>query len=123
MTMMTDQEAYALTHHDGHFRLVMPYAFIGLEHPVHRHVYLPLNRNYRPLGCPRQFGAGLDDIYDYLSQAWVFRRDPTTFTGIWWNSGECFLHLYDDSAESRKDYLNRYAKLLTKVASYRPTAL
>lgn len=63
----------------------MPYRFIKLPLAGAKHVYLPLNRNYKPLGV----GAPSDldnkrkvDYLDYRNQAVIFLRDPHSFKGV-----------------------------------------
>jgi hypothetical protein len=95
------------------FRQWMPYLFQRIEHPGHKHVYLPLNRDYVPFGH-----EGRADYEAYgRSHGVVFRRDPATFTGIWWNVDQPGgrLWLYDDSAASRQDYFARFERLMLKA--------
>lgn len=62
------------------FRIWMPYSFVKLDAPPKKHVYLPLNRNYKPLGY-----AGREhlDYEAYRAQAVQFKTDPKKFAGIW----------------------------------------
>ena len=48
---MKKTEARKLAHGDRWFRYWMPYCFAKLDGHGRRHVYLPLNRNYKPGNC------------------------------------------------------------------------
>lgn len=94
------------------FRQWMPYLFQRVTHPDHKHVYLPLNRSYVPFGH-----EGRADYEAYAgTHGVVFKRDPSTFEGVWWNVDQPGgrLWLYDDSAASRQDYFARLERLLLK---------
>lgn len=105
---MTTQDQYGrLTSTEQWFRYFMPYNFVKLDATSHKHVYLPLNRNYKPLG------RILDTWVDYESfvdNAVVFAADPYTFKGVWISGG---LYLYDDLPATRRDYFTRLDKLLS----------
>jgi hypothetical protein len=47
---MNKKAAARLTGMTRFFRYWMPYTFTKLEVNKRKHVYLPLNRNYKPLG-------------------------------------------------------------------------
>ena len=51
---MNVQQAHNLSDYDHWFRYWMPYKFIQVPRTEvgnkYKHVYLPLNRNYKPLG-------------------------------------------------------------------------
>jgi hypothetical protein len=114
---MTNREALSLTAQGEPFRTHMPYTFQKLDGPRFKHIYLPLNRNYDPLGTdPNWDWRNHRDWSAFFKQAWVFRRDPRTIENIWIREGG--LHLYNDDPFSRKDYLNRYVKLLRYVMHY-----
>lgn len=95
------------------FRFWMPYCFQRVDHPTRKHVFIPLNRDYVPLGI-------LDrPTVDYPAQVdrygVAFTRDPATFEGIWWNTdGSSRLWLYDDTAASRFDYFARLEALMLR---------
>lgn len=92
----------------GWGRINLPYTLRKLA--VGKHVYLPVNRNYAPLGFPYQDGQG-DDL-DYVGQAMSFASDPALFTGVWW-SESAPLSLYADGNETRLTYWARLEKLLS----------
>lgn len=118
MTISADQARKLLVcrEWDTHpfFRFWMPYCFERAEHPRYKHVFLPLNRDYQPLGHYERAGDyhGPESVERY---GVVFRRDPATFKGIWWtlhgHGGEK-LWLYDDTIESKVGYFDRLGLLL-----------
>jgi hypothetical protein len=59
----------------------LPYHFQKLEHPVHKWLYLPFNRAYKPLGI----SSSVDWVKyeDYAHVAMVFHRDPALLTDVW----------------------------------------
>jgi hypothetical protein len=85
----------------------MPYCFQKLERPGH--VWLPLNRNYKPLGF---FSAQHVDYDAHAHMAAKFAKDPSGFDGIWerHRQKDC-LWLYSDTAASRLDYFERFERL------------
>ena len=120
MNIMTDKQASKLTYREHWFRYHMPYTFehltvrkyvlpggkVAMLPLKNKHVYLPLNRDYKPLGF---YGRRIwVDYNDYYKQAIVFSRDPKTFDGVWWNIQENGLFMYDDWQDSRKDYFQRF---------------
>ena len=93
------------------FRFNMIYCLKRLDTPSSQFVYLPLNRQYNPLGVRSNEDV---DYNDYLEQAMVFETDPSTFKGIWYKE-TAPLFLYNDNPLSRgPDYFVRLGKLLTK---------
>ena len=95
----------------GHwFRFWLPYKFEKLESPKRKHVYLPLNRNYKPLGITSRDHV---DYAAYMHQAVVFASDPTKFTGVWHDPKG--LWLYDDTSNSRVDYFERLSRLTDRT--------
>ncbi len=95
------------------FKFSMPYCFQKLEVPKLRHVWLPLNRNYKPLGHQ---GHERVRYEDYLAQAVRFRTDPQGFSKIWWDTTADSerLWLYDDGAKSRDSYFERLGRLMAR---------
>ncbi len=76
------------------FRIWMPYQFVRLKSPPNRYIYLPVNRNYKPLGHASDKWANYED---FRQQAVRFKKDPRKFEGIWDSSdpnGDWF-YLYD----------------------------
>jgi hypothetical protein len=97
---------------DDWLRDWMPYCFHRLPGiGRHEHVYLPLNRHYKPLG---QVGRKRVRYEDYASQAVIFYRDPMTFEGVWTATKDDKLWLYDDAAASRVDYFKRLGRLMSQ---------
>jgi hypothetical protein len=87
----------------------MPYQFVKVESRRHRHLYLPLNRNYKPLG---QISAEHVRHEDYTAQAVIFQSDPHRIRNVWTDPEQ--LYLYNDAPSSRSDYFARYEKLLSR---------
>jgi len=100
------------------FRVAMPYCFHKMDAPGAKHVYLPLNRNYKPLGFAGPRGSSSHqswvDYKDYLHQAVVFSRDPSTFADIWTKTTP-FLYLYSDSSATQATYFQRLEKLMSRT--------
>ena len=109
---MKDADARRLTNTPHWFRFWLPYQFVKLELETRKHVYLPLNRNYKPLGY---LGKDFLKYEDYASQAVVFGSDPSGFKGVWHDPAG--LYLYDDNPRSRRDYFERLDKLLSRTMS------
>lgn len=92
------------------FRLFMPYVFQRLPHPKRKQVFMPLNRDYKPLGLPR---SGHVDYAEMApTHAVVFGRDPASFKDVWSNVRGDSLWLYDDHPRSRLDYFQRLERLM-----------
>ena len=94
---------------DQWFRYWMPYQFVKLEHTKYQHVYLPVNRNYKPLGIVAKDNV---DYEKYMPQAAVFDENPVSFQNVWWE--ESGLYLYSDAPESRINYFDRLGRLLVR---------
>jgi hypothetical protein len=99
------------------FRIALPYCFQKMTKPGH--VWLPLNRNYKPLNWT---GRKRIDYEAHLDTALAFARDPATFPDIWWNaSGDtCWLYDGDGFANDgeRAEYFIRLQRLLAHKHSY-----
>lgn len=96
------------------FRVWMPYQFLKLDLVGAKHIYLPLNRNYKPLGFGKPLGNSDHVNYlDYRRQAISFLRDPHSFKGVWYDvSG---LYLYGDEEASQSTYFERLGLLMDRV--------
>lgn len=93
------------TEHGMWFRLHMPYHFV----PLGDNLFLPVNREYKPLGLSRtQLSWAV--YQEYSHQAMLFKQDIAELEGIWWKQP---LWLYNDAADSFKDYEVRLGKLLS----------
>ena len=106
---------------DKYRRLYFPYCFKAIDEPAR--IYLPLNRHYKPLGL----NGGWVDYRDFRENFIRFVRNPHEIN-VWFNSfgrGDSRgLYLYFDDPESRKDYGERYARLLQHVdADWRESEL
>ena len=109
--MLPDKTLAAWTDPDSWFRYNMIYHLQKLDVPGH--VYLPLNRDYRPLGIASD-GKNWTDV-DYMAhaeKAMKFSRDPSTFTDVW---GHSPLYMYYDGAHFRADYFARLEKLFGRA--------
>jgi hypothetical protein len=92
----------------------MPYTFSKMEVTMAKHVYLPLNRNYKPLGLTTREWVQHEP---YLHQAVVFSSDPHDIQGVWWTKvmpSKPLLTLYNDDPESRFDYFSRLERLMSR---------
>ena len=107
---MTRTQASNLTGMDQWFRFWMPYHFEHLEDSKRRYVYLPVNRNYKPLGVTSKEHVDYDAL---RSQAVVFATDPEQFEGVWGPGCEP-LFMYKDGPDSRLDYFARLERLLSR---------
>lgn len=80
----------------------------------HGHVWLPLNRHYKPLGGARDVFV---DYNDFLHQALVFSRDPNTFKDVREPDQRAddkrWLYLYLDGTDLERDYFPRLHRLLS----------
>jgi hypothetical protein len=115
---MTRDQAASLTCGNGRmpgqtfFRLFMPYLYQRVTVPGRKHAFLPLNRNYLPLGMRRNGWVDYKAVAG--THAVFFSRDPSTLADVWWNqSGDSFW-LYDDSAASRIGYFERLQRLMLR---------
>lgn len=96
------------------FRTFMPYLLQRVEVPGRKHAFLPLNRNYVPLGMPGS-GVKYSDPEIIATYAVYFSRDPAKIDGVWWsNDGNGRHWLYDDSTVSRVDYFARLERLMSR---------
>ena len=106
---MQSDNAKRLTRMDQWFRYWLPYSFVKLETANRKHVYLPVNRNYKPLGVTSGERVDYDD---FTWQAVIFSADPHTFDNVWFRRDT--LHLYEDVISSRLDYFQRLERLLSR---------
>lgn len=109
--MATAKAFSELAQSDRWFRYWMPYTFHKLDHPRLKHVYLPLNRNYKPLGITSREGVRYED---FIGQAIAFAQDPSGFKDVWDDTTPKGLFLYADSPNTRTDYFERLGRLLSK---------
>jgi len=96
----------SLTGYGNFYRYHLPYLYMQIPHTGLKHVYIPLNRLYKPLGITDR-----DVMVDYAKfegDLIGFPKDPRTYKGVWWGDG---LFLYDDTIMSRVDYFERLDKL------------
>lgn len=116
---MTRDQAAGLTCGHGmastptFFKLWMPYLYQRVEVAGRRHAFLPLNRDYVPLGVRRAEGFVKYEEVAH-THAVYFSRDPALLENVWWNVRGENLWLYDDSAASRFTYFARLEKLMLR---------
>jgi hypothetical protein len=85
-----------------------PYCFRYL---LRHDAWLPLGREYQPLG-EMQWGVTVGVHYDdFAHAAWRFVVDPHTL-GIWRKAYPSTLYLYNDDPASRRDYFARVGRLI-----------
>jgi hypothetical protein len=90
------------------FRTCLPYHYVPLKAaPGAKHIYLPVNRSYKPLGIRSREWV---DYEDFRAQAVVFATDPHKFDGIW--SDRKSLYLYNDNNAILSDYFDRLERLM-----------
>jgi hypothetical protein len=95
------------------FRTWMPYCFQPMKVPgARKHVYIPLNRFYKPLGISRRAGH---IVYEEHSEHFVrFTSDPAKLRGVW-NEGSNGFYLYNDKPSSTNNYGERLHELMRHV--------
>lgn len=93
------------------FRTFMPYCLKKVEYPGRKHVYLPVNRHYKPLGLTQV--VGWVDYQEHLHAAMIFSSDPHAFRDVW-HDAKSPLFLYNDGPKSRIDYFDRLGRLLAR---------
>ena len=108
--MLNRADAKRLTQGAHWFRFWMPYQFVKLPSRRYKHLYLPVNRNYKPLGY---LGDEHIDYEMHSSEAVMFRRDPHYIQGVWTDPEH--LYLYDSNPNSRADYFARLERLMRRL--------
>lgn len=88
----------------------LPYCFQRLD--VGRHVWLPLNRKYKPLGT--NWDAQWVDYYDYLPASMVFLSDPLQFEGVWEYDPRTQIKWLKNDATPANVYFGRLQRLMAK---------
>src|SRR4051812_15007684 len=92
----------------------LPYCFAPMEHPERgKYIYLPLNRDYKPLGQDREKHYDYEDFSDNFVR---FRQDPRMIPGAPWTAIHLdgWMWLYDDGPESRIDYGKRLQSVISR---------
>jgi hypothetical protein len=110
--MMHVERAAKLTRERHFFRFWMPYLFQKIEVDGVKWVFLPLNRNYKPLGVLDREHVDYQTLAS--SHGVKFSRNPALLTGVWTNVSEdgSQLWLYSDTPTSRADYFDRFEKIM-----------
>lgn len=106
---MKFQKTDRISDRKSFWRYHLPYVLEKVEWKGLKHVYLPVNRDYKPIGyMPTLTGAKSWVNYsDYSHQFIQFGTDPNTFKDVWWTP----LALYDDGDASRVTYFERLGRL------------
>lgn len=100
----------------------LPYCFIKLDVPRHN-VWLPLGRNYKPIGQRSNERVKYDD---YVEQAIEFKRDPGLLKGDIWHKPEQqsrMLWLCNDAPMPPQEYFRRLAIVLTRSSPVSAAAI
>jgi hypothetical protein len=92
------------TRRDGrpapHFYLDLPYCLRQLDQSHGEHVYLPVNRHYKPLGQEQHAHGAYED---HAGQAWHFRRDPHEIEGAWSKTDRSYFYVGEDVGRYRTE--------------------
>ena len=91
------------------FRKTFPYCLTKLDDNRFANVWLPLNRNYKPLGI---LGSAFVDYKLHIGAALIFYSDPHNFAGVWEKTHSTFLYLYNDGTDLSAMYFPRLQNLL-----------
>lgn len=110
--MLNTEAGARLTRSPHWFRFWMAYQLVKLSSRQHPHLYLPLNRDYKPLGY---LSRECVEYEAYTHQAMAFASDPHTFKCVWTDEEQ--LYLYNDEPQSRSDYFVRIERLLSRSAN------
>ena len=95
-----------LTDKDQWLRYCSPYHFTPLKSTGGRHIYLPVNRIYKPLAITTRELVNYEDFFDLSIE---FSSDPHGFDDVWYDAAA--LYLYNDSPASTLDYYVRLRRL------------
>lgn len=93
----------------GWFYYNMPYEFRKLRHPKYGEAYLPLNRDYMPLGMVN--GKPVDYL-DFWDWAVKFKENPANFLDVWVPAPG--LYLFGDDPQTLVSYFSRFSRLMMK---------
>jgi hypothetical protein len=97
------------TWHDTPFHVHFPYCF----RPVGDGLYLPVGREYGPVGHPQDHSHS--DYAAYAPEAWSFSCDPYALEGVWL-AMPLGKYLYDGhflhTVKEFEDYLRRLGRLI-----------
>jgi hypothetical protein len=93
----------------------LPYKMMNLEHSRTKNLYLPVNRNYKPLGI---ISGDFVKYDDYIDQAIIFSR-PLRENELFWNRRSdgsiSEYYLYNDgNCHDFMSYLNRLNLLMKR---------
>lgn len=116
--MLSEKARDGLTEQGHWFRFWMPYVLQQIDVPGGKYIYLPLNRNYKPLGVVHNKHVAYED---YAGQAVRFSTDPGKFKDIWWQPSWATaadtdrFWLYNDGLASRADYFARFERLMGRA--------
>jgi hypothetical protein len=114
---MKDTELRDITDKTKMLRYVLPYCFQKMSN-FGKNVYLPLNRDYKPIGV-----ISSDYVYydEYRHLFVRFSSCPSKIKGVWHevskdrNDEIYAFYLYSDKLSSREEYYARLAKVMSKA--------
>ncbi|MEW6438016.1 MAG: hypothetical protein AB1508_12705 [Pseudomonadota bacterium] len=86
-------------------RIHFPYCFMPIDVEGLRHCYLPVSRNYKPIGSADSEFAIYEEYPEHFVYFW---RDIAPLTALWRGNP---LWLYNDGPASREDYFERLARI------------
>jgi len=110
---METERSAKLTRSGHFFRFWMPYLFQKIEVDGVKWAFLPLNRNYKPLGVVTREHV---DYREFAQSHGVkFPRDPAKLIAVWNTISDdgTQLWLYEDNPRSRVDYFQRLDRLMS----------
>ncbi|MBI4923008.1 MAG: hypothetical protein HY834_14785 [Devosia nanyangense] len=103
-----DHHDYVSLHNPGLPGLQLPYCLVKLDSP--RHIWLPLNRQYKPLGVTSREWVDYDE---FVSRAVAFASDPRKWHDVFLphDPGASILYLHRDG-QPASEYFARLTRLL-----------
>lgn len=111
---MTEDDARKLSRNRHFFRFWMPYLFQKVEVDGVKWAFVPLNRNYVPLGMTTINHIAYQDYA--ISHGVRFSRNPADLQGVWdhFDRGGERLWLYGDGPKSRMTYFQRLEMIMAR---------
>ena len=100
---------------EAFFYKSLPYCFAKLKNKAYPHIWLPLNRDYKPLGVLSKEWIDYDD---HIASALVFSRDPCKFNNVWQSVYSDACYLYNDGTNLDLEYFPRLHRLLSHAHKF-----
>ena len=107
---MNKREMIDISDREKALRFMLPYYFHHMPE-LGKHIYLPCNRDYKPIGV-RGYSEWVD-YADYKHLMVKFSRDPRLIKGVW-KEHSWGLFMYGDLPSSRSCYYQNLAKIMSK---------